>query len=87
MASRGWESTGLHVDTAHEPDAAISHGDVEHVDQDEVLQKAIVTAGADIAAHEVRRQEEAFTRQTNALRLSWPTALHDARTQEPTPEI
>ena len=56
MASRGRESNGLYVDTAHEPDAAISHGDVEHVDPVEVLQKAIATTGADIAAHEVRRQ-------------------------------
>ena len=87
MATRGRESNRLYVDTAHEPDAATPHGDVEHVDPVEVLQKAIATSGADIAAHEVRRQEEAFTRQTNALRLSWPTALHDARTQEPTPEI
>lgn len=45
MASRGRESNRLYVDTAHEPDSATTHGDVDPV---EVLQKAIATSGADL---------------------------------------
>jgi ATP-dependent exoDNAse (exonuclease V) alpha subunit len=87
MASRGRESNRLYIDTAREPDPATTHGDVEQAEPLEVLRKAIATSGADLAAHEVRRQEQAYTRQTNALRLSWSPASRGARTQEPTPEI
>jgi ATP-dependent exoDNAse (exonuclease V) alpha subunit len=64
MASRGRESNRLYIDTAHEPDSATAHGDIEPVEPVEVLQKAIATSGADLAAHEVRRQERATARST-----------------------
>jgi conjugative relaxase-like TrwC/TraI family protein len=64
MASRGRESNRLYIDTAHEPDSATAHGDVEHVEPIQVLQKAITTSGADLAAHEARRRERATARST-----------------------
>jgi conjugative relaxase-like TrwC/TraI family protein len=63
MASRGRESNRLYVDTAHEPDSATAHVQGEEVEPVEVLQKAIATSGADLAAHEVRCREQARARQ------------------------
>jgi ATP-dependent exoDNAse (exonuclease V) alpha subunit len=66
MASRGRESNRFYIDVAHEPDSATSHGDGEDVEPVEVLQKAIATSGADLAAHVVRRQEQAVQRTERA---------------------
>lgn len=57
MASRGRESNRLYVDIAHEPGSAAAHAEAEQADPIKVLQKAIATSGAELAAHEVRRQE------------------------------
>ena len=59
MASRGRETNRLYIDTAQEPDSATAHREPERVEPVEVLQKAIATSGADLAAHVVRRQEQA----------------------------
>ena len=82
MASRGRESNRLYVDTAHEPDSATAHGDVEQVEPVEVLQKAIATSGADLAAHEVRRQEQARAQRTERATAERASARHT--TLEPT---
>ena len=50
MASRGRESNRLYIDTARGPQSATAHGDVEYDEPVEVLQKAIATSGADVAA-------------------------------------
>ncbi len=64
MASRGRDSNRLYVDTACEPDSAPAHVEAAAVEPVEVLQKAIATSGADLAAHEVRRQEQARAQRT-----------------------
>ena len=74
MASRGRESNRLYVDTAHEPDSATAHGDIETVEPVEILHKAIATSGADLAAHEVRRLEEAHVRQIQRASAAMPPA-------------
>lgn len=76
MASRGRESNRLYVETAHEPDSATAHGDVDLVEPVQVLQKAITTSGADVAVHEVRRQEQADAQST------WQAFERDALFQD-----
>lgn len=68
MASRGRESNRLYVDVAHEPDSSTARTEAEQLEALEVLQKAISTSGADLAANEVRRQEAARVLVTGPLR-------------------
>jgi ATP-dependent exoDNAse (exonuclease V) alpha subunit len=77
MASRGRESNRLYIDTANEPDSATTHGEVERGEPLEVLQKAITTSGADLAANAVRSQERAAA-QSKWLALDRDVSFHDA---------
>lgn len=81
MASRGRDSNRLYVDTAHEPDWATAHAEAQAVEPLEVLKKAIATSGADLAAHEIRRQEQASARQ--AWRSTADLATARQRSAEP----
>ncbi|WP_235543323.1 MobF family relaxase [Phycicoccus sp. Soil803] len=67
MASRGRETNRLYIDTAQEPDSATAHREPERVEPVEVLQKAIATSSADLAAHEVQRQEQARAQRARNL--------------------
>lgn len=58
MATRGRESNRLYVDTAHDPDAATSHGEDVHADPIDILEAAVFASGADLSATETRRVEE-----------------------------
>ncbi|GAA2736690.1 hypothetical protein GCM10009867_21860 [Pedococcus aerophilus] len=62
MATRGRDSNRLYVDTAYDRDQRTDHQAVTSSDPTEVLATVIATTGADLAAHETRRQE-----QTRAL--------------------
>lgn len=61
MATRGRERNRLYVDITHEPDAPTRHAAPERSDVVDVLRAVIVNTGADVSAHEVRRQERSVT--------------------------
>ena len=76
--TRGRESNRLYVNAAHEPDSATAHGEVKDIEPVEVLQKAIASRGADIAAHEVRRQEQALSQHTRRRTTWWTSERRNA---------
>ncbi|MFW5473141.1 MobF family relaxase [Knoellia sp. CPCC 206450] len=81
MASRGRESNRLYVDTAHEPDSATAHGEVESEEPVQVLQNVIATSGVDLAAHAVRGEEQARARRPWWAMAEPTSARHDTETQ------
>jgi ATP-dependent exoDNAse (exonuclease V) alpha subunit len=87
MASRGRESNRLYVDAAHEPDSATAHAEAEQVEPVEVLQKAITTSDADLAAHEVRCAEEVMARQNGPKTAHLASALGNRSPEANAPEI
>jgi ATP-dependent exoDNAse (exonuclease V) alpha subunit len=81
MASRGRDSNRLYVDAACEPDSATAHEGTA-VEPAEVLQNAIATSGAELTAHEIRRQEQARAQRTERATVGRASARHT--TLEPT---
>jgi len=77
MATRGRETNRLYVDTAYDPDHDTSHGRPDQAPVGDVLRAVIANTGADLSAHETRRDEEHSA--TSPTRLATEGAAITAR--------
>jgi conjugative relaxase-like TrwC/TraI family protein len=84
MTSRGRESNRLYVDIVPEPGPTTALEEIEPCVPVDILRKVIVTSGADLAAHQVRRQELAHV-QPAWRAAADPPAVRQATSEPWTP--